>query len=55
MTPPPSWSLVAIANQTFGFGRMNITGATSLAYEFVDTNGAVQDAFRIVKTAAETP
>ena len=52
VTPTPAWSLVAIAADTFGFGRMTVNGATSLFYEFVDIDGFVQDSFLITKSTS---
>lgn len=50
VTPTPVWSLVR-TNGVWGFGRMTVNGTSLLTYEFVDTQGEVQDSFSIVRTA----
>ena len=52
VAPPPAWSAVAV-DQIYGFGRLAFSGATSLRYEFVDTTGAVRDAWGITKPAPQ--
>ena len=47
--PLPAWSAFA-KNGAYGYGIMTIDGAKQLEYTFVDTNGGVQDAWRIIKT-----
>ncbi len=48
ITPQPAWSAFRDGN-TYGYGRVQITGAHSLLWEFVDINGKVVDHFRIQK------
>jgi hypothetical protein len=49
--PQPSWSLLRFQG-IWGFGRMRVTGTSKLYFEFIDTNGVVQDYFTILKTGA---
>jgi hypothetical protein len=52
--PQPAWSIVRMQG-VWGYGRMRVTGSTKLYFEFVDTNGVVQDYFTILKTGAPVP
>lgn len=51
ITPTPAWSLAR--GTTYGFGRMTLStqagGNRTLAYEYVDTKGAVVDSWGVVK------
>ena len=52
MSPVPAWSLAR--GDKYGFGRMTLAtqgGNRTLAYEYVDTTGAVVDSWSIVKAA----
>jgi hypothetical protein len=48
LSPIPAWSAVHMQN-VYGYGRMAITGGTSLNYTFIDTEGTLWDAFQIVR------
>lgn len=52
ISPQPAWS-EARSELHYGFGRMGLSATASaftLAYDFVDKDGTVQDHFSIVKT-----
>lgn len=48
ITPVPAWSANRQAN-VYGYGKMRVTGASKLQYDFVDFEGKVHDSWAITK------
>jgi hypothetical protein len=48
VTPAPAWSAWRLSG-VYGYGIMHVEGATSLTYQFVDTQRQVHDEWRILK------
>jgi hypothetical protein len=47
VTPQPAWS--AFRTQAYGYARLKVQSAHGLTYEFMDTNGTLQDSWSITK------